>query len=99
VIATIAGPGDMAVGVDRLAGCRAALLDADRFDPRLIACGDFGQSSGDHAVRLLLNRRPDVDAIFCASDLMATGALRALRRHRRRVPEDVDPRLVVLGSA
>lgn len=89
VIATIAGPGDMAVGVDRLAGYRAALLDAGRFDSRLIVHGDFGQSSGDHAVRLLLNRRPDVDAIFCASDLMAAGALRALRRHGRRVPEDV----------
>ena len=89
VIATIAGPGDMAVGVDRLAGYRAALQDAGRFDPRLIAYGDFGQSSGDHAVQLLLNRRPDVDAIFCASDLMAAGALRALRRHGRRVPQDI----------
>ncbi|WP_345029518.1 hypothetical protein [Kutzneria kofuensis] len=32
-----------------LAGYRAALLDAGRFDSRLIVHGDFGQSSGDHA--------------------------------------------------
>jgi DNA-binding LacI/PurR family transcriptional regulator len=89
VIATIAGPRDMTVGVDRLAGYRSALVDADRFDPRLVAYGDFSLSSGDHAAQLLLDRRPAVDAIFCASDLMAAGALRALRRGGRRVPEDV----------
>jgi DNA-binding LacI/PurR family transcriptional regulator len=37
----------------------------------------------------LLADHPDLDAVFCASDLMAAGALRALRRHERRVPEDV----------
>ena len=32
---------------------------------------------------------PDLDAVFCANDLMAAGALRALREAGRRVPEDV----------
>ena len=32
---------------------------------------------------------PDLDAVFVASDLMAAGALTALRRAGRRVPEDV----------
>lgn len=89
VIATVAGPRDMTVGVDRLAGYRAALTAAGLFDPKLVAYGDFGQASGDHAVHLLLDRRPDLDAIFAASDLMAVGALRALRRTGRRVPDDV----------
>lgn len=38
---------------------------------------------------LLLERRPDLDAVFVASDVMALGAMVALRRAGRRVPEDV----------
>ena len=37
----------------------------------------------------LLDLRPNLDAVFVASDVMATGALYALRRAGRRVPEDV----------
>jgi len=54
-----------------------------------VTYGDFGQASGEHTTLRLLDRRPDLDAVFVASDLMATGVLRALRRAGRRVPEDV----------
>jgi DNA-binding LacI/PurR family transcriptional regulator len=37
----------------------------------------------------LLKRRPDLDAVFVAADAMALGALNALHREGRRVPEDV----------
>lgn len=37
----------------------------------------------------LLARHPDLDAVFAASDVMAAGALHALRAAGRRVPEDV----------
>ena len=37
----------------------------------------------------LLDQRPGLDAVFVASDIMAAGALHALRRAGRRVPEDV----------
>jgi DNA-binding LacI/PurR family transcriptional regulator len=37
----------------------------------------------------LLVQAPDLDAVFVASDLMAAGALSALHRSGRRVPEDV----------
>jgi DNA-binding LacI/PurR family transcriptional regulator len=37
----------------------------------------------------LLERAPDLDAVFVASDLMAVGALEALGRAGRRVPDDV----------
>ncbi|HEY0494307.1 MAG TPA: LacI family DNA-binding transcriptional regulator [Kutzneria sp.] len=89
VIATVAGPRDMTVGLDRLAGYRRVMVDAERSDHGLVFFGDFGQASGEHAATRLLERRPDVDAIFTASDLMAVGVLRALRRTGRRVPDDV----------
>ena len=88
-VATVAGPQDMTVGADRLFGYWHAMTAADRADRSLVVFGDFGQSSGEHATARLLERRPDVDAIFVASDLMAVGVLRALYRAGRRVPEDV----------
>jgi DNA-binding LacI/PurR family transcriptional regulator len=87
-IGTIAGPRDMVAGVDRLDGFRQELTAARIADHR-VAFGDFSQSSGEQAMLALLADHPDLDAVFCASDLMAAGALRALRRHERRVPEDV----------
>jgi DNA-binding LacI/PurR family transcriptional regulator len=88
-IATVAGPPDMSPGVDRLRGYRSAMADAGLSDPGLIVFGDFGRASAEHGVYRLLDRRPTLDAVFVASDLMAAGALRALRRCGRRVPDDV----------
>ena len=87
-IATIAGPQDMCPGVDRLAGYRDA-LGSRRSRRSLIAYGTLSQESGEQAMTELLERDPGLDAVFAASDLMAAGALRALRRAGRRVPEDV----------
>ncbi|MET0449226.1 MAG: LacI family DNA-binding transcriptional regulator [Aeromicrobium sp.] len=89
-VATIAGPGVMASGRDRLDGYVAAMADAGLpFDPDLVVEGDFSEQSGWTGMETLLARRPDIDAVFAASDLMAMGALRSLRGHGRRVPEDV----------
>jgi DNA-binding LacI/PurR family transcriptional regulator len=89
-IATIAGPNDMVAGIDRLAGYRDALADAELpVDDGLIATGDFTQAGGEAAMERLLKARPDLDAVFCASDLMAVAALGALQAAGRRVPEDV----------
>jgi DNA-binding LacI/PurR family transcriptional regulator len=88
-IATIAGPPDMAPGIDRLLGYRKAMTAADAADPGMIAYGDFQSASGEHALFRLIDHRPAIDSVFAASDLMAAGALRALRRLGRRVPDDV----------
>jgi DNA-binding LacI/PurR family transcriptional regulator len=82
--ATVAGPQDMQVGRDRLAGYRAAWTG-----PELVAYGDFTEAGGHAAMRSLLDREPRLDAVFAASDLMAAGALRALRDAGLRVPADV----------
>jgi DNA-binding LacI/PurR family transcriptional regulator len=89
-IATIAGPQDMGVGLGRLAGYREACLHHGYpVTADLVAYGDFSMASGAAAMRQLLERRPDIDAVFVAADLMAAGALRVLREMGRRVPDDV----------
>ncbi|WP_113703725.1 LacI family DNA-binding transcriptional regulator [Nonomuraea lactucae] len=86
-VAAIAGPQDMGVGVDRLAGYHDALLASGL--PRIVAYGDFSEESGAAAMRELLERQPRLDAVFAASDLMAVGAMRELKAAGRAVPLDV----------
>ncbi|MHB9757176.1 LacI family DNA-binding transcriptional regulator [Streptomyces sp. BYX5S] len=85
-IGHIAGPRDLMAALDRVDGYRDVLLDAD---PALMCQGDFTEESGARAMAELLDRRPEVDAVFAANDLMAAGALRTLRERGARVPEDV----------
>jgi DNA-binding LacI/PurR family transcriptional regulator len=85
-IAHITGPLDQTSAVDRLDGFRDVLGDVD---PGLVVEGDFTPAGGEQAMRQLLDRRPDLDALFAANDLTASGALRVLRERGRRVPEDV----------
>ncbi len=66
--------------------CEAAGLDPS---PELVEVGDYAQASGHAAAARLLERVPDIDALFAASDLMAFGALEALQAAGRRVPDDV----------
>ncbi|MBD0708245.1 MULTISPECIES: LacI family DNA-binding transcriptional regulator [unclassified Streptomyces] len=89
-IATVTGPSDMYVARARLGGYRAGLAEAGIApDEALVAVGDFTEEGGRRAMRQLLERRPDLDAVFAASDVMAAGARGVLREAGRRVPEDV----------
>ncbi|CAM5296009.1 LacI family transcriptional regulator OS=Streptomyces alboniger OX=132473 GN=CP975_30965 PE=4 SV=1 [Streptomyces alboniger] len=85
-VAHITGALDQTSAVDRLDGFRDVLPDAD---PRLIAEGDFTFAGGERAMRQLLDAEPELDAVFAANDLSASGALRVLRERGRSVPEDV----------
>lgn len=89
-VAVIAGPQDMGVGMARLRGyCEALRRAGVGIDDRLIAYGDFSEASGAAAMRRLVHRNPALDAVFAASDLMAAGAIRALRELGKRVPAEV----------
>ncbi|MGW7272616.1 LacI family DNA-binding transcriptional regulator [Streptomyces sp. NPDC054864] len=89
-VGTVTGPLDTPGGVDRLAGYREILAEEGiRGDERLIASGDYSRAGGEAAAAQLLERAPDLDAVFVASDLMAQGVLTTLHRAGRRVPEDV----------
>ena len=86
-IATVTGPLTMLSAGDRVQGFRGALKDAG-LTPFAEEEGDYSEASGAEAVRRILTVGTP-DGLFVASDLMARGALRALRRAGLRVPEDV----------
>ena len=90
MIATITGPPDMPAAQDRLDGYHRALeTHGLPRDVALEESGDFSHAGGVQAMCTLLERRPALDAVFAASDLMAAGALQVLRVAGRRVPADV----------
>ncbi|WP_086731093.1 LacI family DNA-binding transcriptional regulator [Streptomyces carpinensis] len=89
-IGTITGPLDMDVARARLDGYREALERAGlAVDEDLVATGDFTEEGGRAAMRELLRRHPGLDAVFAASDVMASGAVLELRASGLRVPQDV----------
>jgi len=87
-IATIAGPQDMAAGIDRLAGWLDAIRSAG-LEPGPIEVGDFTPEAGTEALRRLLARGEPFDGLFVASAQMANAALVELREHGLVVPRDV----------
>lgn len=86
-IVMIAGPEDAPGSRARVEGFRDVLGRA--FTADLVEHGDYGRESGRLAMTRLLDRRPDVDAVFCASDRMALGAMEGLRARGLDVPGDV----------
>lgn len=88
-VATVAGPQDMPAGVDRLLGYRETMPAGADADDQLVEIADFTLEGGRLAAERLLQRAPEIDAVFAASDLMAVGVLAALASAGRRVPDDV----------
>ncbi|MCA5892801.1 LacI family transcriptional regulator [Isoptericola sp. NEAU-Y5] len=87
-IATITGPLDMTAALDRYDAWQRTLDDAG-LEPVAVAHGDFTIEGGAVAMAQILAEHPEVDGVFAASDLMASGALTTLRDSGRRIPEDV----------
>jgi LacI family transcriptional regulator len=89
-IGAITGPLQMEAAIARRNGYKQALLEAGiPINPTLIAHGDFTQESGYRAMQRLLLTEPRPTAVFAASDLMADGALRAIREAGLVVPDDL----------
>jgi LacI family transcriptional regulator len=87
-IATVTGGTNSTVGLDRKQGYLKALTEQGmNADDTLVADGDFTEVSGYYAMQKLLAARPD--AVFCASDVMAIGAMRAARESGLRIPQDI----------
>ena len=89
-IAFLGGPAGVPEIGDRFRGYEAALAAAGQeVDQTLVAHAFWTEQEGDRAMRVLLSRAPDLDAVFVCSDLMAFAAMDAIRDLGRTVPGDV----------
>lgn len=77
-------------GTDRLIGYRAGMQKNQLpIRSEWILNGDFTEQAGYQSTVRLLNMTDLPTAIFCAGDMMALGAMRALSERGIRVPEDM----------
>ena len=73
---------------ERLAGYRSLLEEAG-YGPVKIGPAKFRYDGGHQAALAMFGRPRPPEALFCANDLSALGAIDALRKLGFRVPEDV----------
>ncbi|MFC8848288.1 MULTISPECIES: LacI family DNA-binding transcriptional regulator [unclassified Micromonospora] len=89
-IGHITGPQGYRAARDRVTGLRAVLdghgLPLAGGEP---LHGEWSQRWGRHAARVLLAADPEVDAIFCGNDQIASGAAESVRDLGRHVPDDI----------
>jgi LacI family transcriptional regulator len=88
-IAHITGDHTYRAARDRVEGLTGALDEAGL---RLVGeplYGRWSQRWGRQATEMLLSAHPDVDAIFCGSDQIASGVTELLPQLGRTIPDDV----------
>ncbi|MDF5549536.1 substrate-binding domain-containing protein, partial [Vibrio parahaemolyticus] len=89
-IACIAGPSQRHNSVLRKLGYIDAMKDAGiDIDESWCEEGNYGRQSGYDAMAAILQRHPDVTAVFSCSEEMTVGAMQYLHEHSISVPEQI----------
>ena len=89
-LAYISGYDDASTNVDRMRGFQQGCRDAGLDAPRIITGGDFSYETGYRGMKQLFKGPDTPDAVFCANDLLAIGAMDAAHRELGlTVPQDV----------
>ena len=89
-IGIVNGYKEASVSLERFEGYKSALSDLGLpFDPAIVAEADFTAAGGKQAFLSMIDKAPDVTAVFASSDLMALGVLEGARERGLSVPEDL----------
>ena len=89
-IGVITGPAFLTTTEDRLYGFNSILQQAGvELPPEYIVECDFSRDGGQEAAQELLGRSLPLTAIFALNDLMAVGAMAALREQGLALPHDI----------
>jgi DNA-binding LacI/PurR family transcriptional regulator len=87
-VGEVRGPDAAPVSGLRHRGFKAAMA-GEYSARRVVAAGSWHTEDGAAAMDELLRRDPRIDAVVAASDSLAVGAMEALRRAGRLIPDDV----------
>lgn len=89
-IACISGPSDLTPSNARVHGYQRALQENNiDFNPDYLVSGDFRFQSGEEAMQKLLDLQQLPSAVFVLNDMMAIGAITAIRKTGLSVPSDI----------
>jgi LacI family transcriptional regulator len=86
--AVLGGPSTLLTARDRVAGFQDALAE-HRLEPPVVIEGAFTRDGGYAAMNELLDRPDHPPCVFAVNDVMAIGAMAALRERGSRVPDDI----------
>jgi LacI family transcriptional regulator len=89
-IGMINGHSQAFVSQERLEGYQEALQEKGiAVNESYVADGAFLEEKAESETTKLLQKQPEITALFCASDLMAMGAIRAAKKMGRKLPEEL----------
>ncbi len=88
-IGVILGPEQTMTARKRLDGAKAALSERGLFDEELVRFGSYSFESGFETMREMLEGAEPPGGVFCANDLLAIGAIKAVQEYGLKVPEDI----------
>lgn len=87
-IGFIPGRPDLTSSIDRQNGYKRALHEANLL-PTISPPGNYLKDDSYRAMKHLLSQEPALDAVFCASDVMALGAMEAMQEAGVHIPDDI----------
>lgn len=89
-IAFISGPDYLNISKERMAGYYDGLNDCELpVDPELLVKCDLSPESAKSGMRRLLSLPEKPDAVFGVNDFVVFTALKEIRKHRLKVPDDI----------
>lgn len=88
-IGIIVGPLHTLTARERLEGGKRALEKEKLFDNLLVKVGAFDMQGGYQMMQAFLKERVNLDAVFCANDVMAIGAIKAIEEAGFYVPRNI----------
>ncbi|MEE3392498.1 MAG: LacI family DNA-binding transcriptional regulator [Lachnospiraceae bacterium] len=82
---------DQAMGAARIRGFRASVKEHGLTirEENIITCADDSMEEGCQKAKVLFDNDPGIDALYCASDYIAAGAMKVLKERGIRVPDQI----------
>lgn len=88
-IALVSGPKDIIVNKKRIDGYKEIMQKYNIYDESLIFQSEFTLEGGINITNNIIDTKKDIDAIFYSNDIMAIGGMKALKRRKYKIPNDI----------